>query len=423
MPSISTSDSSLEGFAEWYRSVRGMTERLSEPLSPEDCAIQSMTEASPVKWHLAHTTWFFEVLVLERSLPDYEPFDPRFRFLFNSYYNSIGEQYPRPRRGMLSRPSLEEVRRYRRHVDRRVLDLIAGGADRSALHVIEVGLHHEQQHQELILTDVKHMLSCNPLHPAYRERPVPDEAPAPPLSWHRFESDLRWIGHGGEGFAYDNEGPSHRVFVGAFEMGSRLVTSGEFLEFIEDGGYERPELWLSDGWDAVRSRGWGAPLYWEPLDGSWHLLTLSGFRPVRAAEPVCHVSYYESDAFARWAGLRLPTEAEWEVATEGAKLDGNFVESGELHPAPCDRPPGSVPSQLYGDAWEWTSSAYSPYPGYRPPAEALGEYNAKFMSGQYVLRGGSCATSQSHVRATYRNFFPPDARWQFSGIRLARDVP
>jgi ergothioneine biosynthesis protein EgtB len=406
-----------------YAAVRRATESLCEPLSPEDCALQSMPEASPAKWHLAHTSWFFETFVLEGS-PGYRAFSPHFRFLFNSYYNSVGDQYPRPRRGLLSRPSLSEVLAYRAHVDGRVLALLSDGEEVPAglRDVIELGLQHEQQHQELILTDVKHLLSCNPMRPAYRSRPPAPAADPGPLRWKRFESGLRWIGHEGAGFAFDNETPRHRVFLASFELASRPVTAGEFLEFMQDGGYARSELWLSDGWQVVCARGWEAPLYWERRDGAWVSMTLSGIREVRREEPVCHVSFYEADALARWAGARLPTEAEWEVAASEARVQGNFLESGLLHPAPL-APEGAAegPAQLYGDVWEWTGSSYAPYPGYRPPAGALGEYNAKFMSGQLVLRGGSCATPCNHVRATYRNFFPPDARWQFSGVRLARD--
>ena len=406
--------------ADAYREVRAASEALCAPLSPEDCAVQSMPDASPAKWHLAHTTWFFETLVLE-GLPGYAPFHPAFRVLFNSYYQSVGAQHPRPERGVLSRPSLDEVRAYRRHVDAGMLRALDAGAPASALDTTLLGLHHEQQHQELILTDLKHAFSRNPLRPAYRERAGGPAGPAPPLRWHAFAAGLREIGHAGPGFAFDNERPRHRVFVETFELASRPVTNGEYLAFVRDGGYARPELWLSDGFAAVAARGWKGPLYWEERDGEQWTFTLGGMAPLRGDEPVCHVSHYEADAYARWAGARLPTEAEWEVAAEGAAVDGGFVETGRLHPA---RSPaaGDRPAALFGDVWEWTSSAYGPYPGFRPLAGSLGEYNGKFMSNQLVLRGGSCATPRRHIRRSYRNFFPADARWQFSGIRLARDA-
>jgi ergothioneine biosynthesis protein EgtB len=400
-----------------YRGVRAASERLCEPLSPEDCAIQSMPDASPAKWHLAHTSWFFEVFVLERRLPGYRPFHPEYRFLFNSYYESVGAQYPRPRRGLLSRPGLDEVLAYRAHVDRCVLALLEkeGGADA----VVELGLQHEQQHQELLLTDAKHLLAQNPLQPAYRAAPEPPPAQAPALRWCEFAEGVRWIGHAGGGFAFDNELPRHRVFLEAFALASRPVTNGEFLEFVQDGGYARPELWLSDGWSWIQRSGERAPLYWSQRDGRWRTFTLAGPRDLHPAEPVCHVSFYEADAYARWCGARLPSEAEWETAACERPVEGNFAESGLLQPAPA-RAGGAAPQQLFGDVWEWTRSSYAAYPGYTPPTGAFGEYNGKFMCNQLTLRGGSCATPRSHVRASYRNFFYPDARWQFSGLRLAR---
>jgi ergothioneine biosynthesis protein EgtB len=405
--------------AERLPSVREATVRLADGLSAEDCALQSMPDASPVKWHLAHTTWFFETFVLERCDAAHRPFHPAFRFLFNSYYNGVGEQYPRPQRGMLSRPGLDEVLRYRAQVDERMRALLAGRTlATEALGLIELGLHHEQQHQELIVTDLKHLLSLNPLGPALRAG-APDPSPAASLTWQAHPGGEAQIGHDGNGFAFDNELPRHRVYLGAFALASRAITNEEYAEFMSDGGYERPELWLSDGWDAVARHGWRAPLYWEGSNGAMLEYTLTGRRPLRPAEPVCHVSYYEADAFARWAGARLPTEAEWEVAAAPLACEGNFAESGRLHPAPAGRAPLA---QLFGDVWEWTQSAYSPFPGYQPPAGALAEYNGKFMCNQLVLRGGSCASPRSHLRASYRNFFPPEARWQFSGIRLARDV-
>ncbi len=408
--------------AERYRAVRGATEALRAPLSAEDCAIQSMPDASPTKWHLAHTTWFFETFVLERALPERAPFDPRYRFLFNSYSTPVGPQYARPERGLLSRPSLDEVLRYRAAVDTALLDWLAGAGpgDGDLLAVVELGIHHEQQHQELILTDAKHALGQNPLRPAYRSLPEPPRATAPPLRFERFEEGVRAFGHAGPGFAFDNESPRHRALVAAFELASRCATNGEYQAFLEDGGYERPELWLSDGWAWREAAGVRAPLYWERQDGAWQTFTLAGMRALRAEEPVTHVSFYEAAAFAEWAGARLATEHEWEAAAAGGPLGGNFVESDRLHPAPAPAVPHLA--QLFGDVWEWTRSDYAPYPGYRPSAGALGEYNGKFMCNQRVLRGGSCATPASHVRATYRNFFPPTARWQFSGIRLARDA-
>jgi ergothioneine biosynthesis protein EgtB len=408
--------------AERFRGVRQASLDLAEPLSPEDCALQSMEDASPTKWHLAHTSWFFETLVLEAAQVGYRPFEPQFRVLFNSYYQGVGEQYPRPRRGMLSRPSLDEVFEYRRHVDKRILALLDDPArdPERVDEIVELGVHHEQQHQELILSDVKHALSFNPMSPAYREANTPPAAPAAPLAYHGYEAGLRRIGHGGSGFSFDNERPAHRVFVEAFELASRPVTNAEYLEFMESGGYGKPELWLSDGWAHVQREGWQAPLYWRQEPEGWSTLTLSGRRAVCPDEPVCHVSYFEADAFARWAGARLPTEAEWEAAADGPR-EGNFVESGWLQPRPAP-PRDGAPAALFGDVWEWTASPYAAYPGFRPLAGALGEYNGKFMSNQIVLRGGSCVTPRSHIRRTYRNFFYPDARWQFSGVRLARNA-
>jgi ergothioneine biosynthesis protein EgtB len=404
-----------------YQQIRRATERLCAPLSAEDCQVQSMDDASPTKWHLAHTSWFFETFVLEPEAPDYRPFHPEFRVLFNSYYQAVGAQHPRPQRGLLSRPTLEEVYAYRTYVDEHVLQVLLRSPAPACAAVIELGLQHEQQHQELILTDIKHLLAGNPLRPAYREPLAPAGEAATALGWKRFPEQLAAIGHDGAGFAFDNERPRHRAFVAAFDLATRAVTAGEFLGFIADRGYQRPELWLSDGWNAVRAKGWAAPLYWELRDDTWGLMTLRGMRPVDPNEPVCHVSFYEADAYARWAGARLPTEAEWEIAARESAIDGNFVESERLHPAPSTSFNGG-PAQLFGDVWEWTQSAYAPYPGYQPPAGVLGEYNGKFMCNQLVLRGGSCVTPRSHMRATYRNFFPPDARWQFSGIRLARDA-
>jgi len=405
-------------YAQAYRAVREATLVLIAPLSAEDCAIQSMPDASPAKWHLAHTTWFFETFVLAPHVPGYRLFDAAYGYLFNSYYDAIGERHPRPERGMLSRPSLDEVLAYRRYVDEQ---LIAGTLPEQAKTLLELGLHHEQQHQELILTDLKHLLSRNPLKPAYQKQWPLTQIRARARSWIGFAGGLHDVGHAGEGFAFDNEKPRHRVWLEDFEVASHPVTHGDFVDFIEDGGYRRPELWLSAGWDLVRARGWQAPEYWARRDGEWRTFTLHGEVPVDRNAPVCHVSFFEAEAFARWAGARLPTEAEWEVAARGSPPAGNFMESGALHPLALreDAAPGAL-AQAFGDVWEWTRSDYAPYPGYRPAAGAVGEYNGKFMCAQYVLRGGSCATPASHIRATYRNFFPPEARWQFSGLRLAK---
>ncbi len=423
---------SLQADARAYLQVRGVTDALAAPLSAEDCAVQSMPDASPVKWHLAHTTWFFETFVLEAYAPGYRPFDPAFRVLFNSYYNAVGPKHPRPERGMLTRPSLDEIKRYREYVDENVLKVFNNNKKAiEALRLIELGLHHEQQHQELILTDLKHLLSRNPLKPAYHPQWPLTAIEARKPSWIAFPEALREIGHDGAEFAFDNETPRHRAWMDAFEIASHPVTHGDWLRFVEDGGYRRPELWLSAGWDAVQANGWRAPEYWGERDGRWHTFTLHGEAPVDPHTPICHVSFFEADAYARWAGAhdsrsagaRLPTEAEWEIAARELPIEGNFMESGALHPlALREASPAGALAQAYGDVWEWTRSDYGPYPGYQPAAGAVGEYNGKFMSGQYVLRGGSCATPRSHIRATYRNFFPPAARWQFSGLRLARDA-
>ncbi|HWH42505.1 MAG TPA: ergothioneine biosynthesis protein EgtB [Usitatibacter sp.] len=405
-----------------FRDVRATSIALIGPLSSEDCALQSMPEASPAKWHLAHTTWFFETFVLEKHRPGRKPFDPAFRVLFNSYYNAVGDKHPRPERGMLSRPSLAEVLGYRASIDEELARALVEGSLAPALAaLVELGLHHEQQHQELLLTDVKHLLSRNPVKPAYQKAWPLTPVHLGTREWIRVAGGRHEIGHAGEHFHYDNEAPRHAVWLEDFEIASLPVTHGEFLAFIEDGGYRRPELWLSPGWDLVCARGWQAPLYWERLDSRWRTFTLHGMAPIEPHAPVCHVSFFEADAYARWAGARLPTEAEWEVAA-GAPREGNFLESRMLHPLALREPPATGElSQAYGDTWEWTRSDYAPYPGFRTAAGAVGEYNGKFMCGQYVLRGGSCVTPRSHIRATYRNFFPPEARWQFSGVRLARD--
>jgi ergothioneine biosynthesis protein EgtB len=405
---------------EEYRAVRDATEWLCEPLQTEDYVAQSLPDASPVKWHLAHTTWFFETFILART-PNFRPFHAQYESLFNSYYQSLGPQLPRERRVALSRPTVSDVRRYRGHVDRamgRLLDRDDLPAATRAL--VALGLAHEQQHQELIVTDVKHLFATNPLRPVYRPSPKPtltaSSATGTP-AWIEGPEGPRDIGQNGSGFAFDHEMPRHTVFLRPFKLADRLVTCAEYRAFMEDGGYRRPTLWLSDGWDAVRREGWLAPLYWEDRDGDWWMMTLTGFMPVDPAAPVCHVSFYEADAFARWSGARLPTEAEWETVAARERIEGNFLEDRAFHPQPRTRGP-----QLYGDVWEWTNSAFAPYPGYRPARGALGEYNGKFMSGRMVLRGGSCATPRSHMRPAYRNYFPPTTRWQFSGLRLARDA-
>ncbi len=413
-----------EGLQARFAAIRATTHALAAPLSAEDCALQSMPDASPVKWHLAHTTWFFETFVLQRHLRGYRQFDPAFRVLYNSYYNAIGERHPRPERGLLSRPSLDAVKAYRAHVDAAIGPLFAAaGNDAELAQIIDLGLQHEQQHQELILTDVLHLLSRNPLAPSYRRPWSLPANPSPLRRWIAYEGGLTEVGAEGPAFAFDNEAPRHRVFVAPFELASHPVTNREYMAFIDDGGYRRPELWLALGWELVRAQQWEAPLYWEHRDGRWSAFSLAGRVDVAPDAPLVHVSLFEADAFARWAGARLPTEFEWEVAARNVRIDGNFLESGVLQPvAPDVASPENAPAQIFGDVWEWTQSSYAPYPGFVPAAGAVGEYNGKFMCNQYVLRGGSCATPRSHIRATYRNFFPPEARWQFSGVRLARSA-
>lgn len=405
-----------------YRAVRAATLALAADLTPEDAQVQSMPDASPTKWHLAHTAWFFETFLLGPHGDGYQPFDPDFAYLFNSYYEAAGPRHARPNRGLVTRPSLDRVKAYRAHVDaamERLITLVGEAIWAEAEPLVVLGLHHEQQHQELILMDIKHAFSCNPTEPTFRTQTIPPGV-ATPMTAKSIEGGLRQIGHDGQGFAFDNEGPRHKVWLEPFSIADRLVTAGEYAEFIADGGYRRPELWLSDGWAAVQRNGWEAPLYWRADGDGWSVFTLSGRRPVDPAEPVCHVSFYEADAYARWAGARLPTEAEWEVAAADAGPPGALMDDGRLHPAPAAS--GAGLRQMIGDVWEWTASAYLPYPGFQPAAGAVGEYNGKFMSGQMVLRGGSAVTPGDHVRISYRNFFPPEARWAFSGLRLARDA-
>ncbi len=408
-----------------YLSVRSFTNRIVAPLEPEDCVIQSMLNVSPTRWHLAHTTWFFETFVL-KSAPEFRAYNARFEYLFNSYYNSVGQQYPRAQRGMLSRPTVAEVLDYRRAIDEQMIARLesAKRLTDQELDVVELGMNHEQQHQELMLTDIKHVLSRNPLTPHYSSDELQVDSHRLTSSWLDFEEGVYEIGHCGDVFAFDNESPRHRVFLESFSLCSQTVTVGEYLEFINDGGYERSELWLSLGWHQVQTHGWQGPLYWQQKDGVWTEFTLSGQVDLQPSLPVCHVSYFEADAFARWAGARLATEAEWEVASEDTPEEGNFATSlmdsgAAIHPNDNASTTSDL-RHLYGNVWEWTSSSYAPYPGYEAPAGALGEYNGKFMCNQYVLRGGSCATPVGHVRRTYRNFFPPESRWQFSGVRLAR---
>jgi ergothioneine biosynthesis protein EgtB len=407
-----------------FEDVRAQTERLCGPLDIEDYVVSSMADVSPTKWHLAHTSWFFETFVLGPHSPEYISPNPRYAYLFNSYYVQAGERHCRAKRGLVTRPTVREVFDYRAHVNEAMRDLlqrVGEDAHHPAHALIELGLHHEQQHQELLVTDIKHVFWMNPLRPVYRERPQEPTREVTGLKWRSFPGGVHRIGHQGDDFAFDNEGPAHREFLEDFTLASRLVTNGEYLEFMNDGGYERSELWLSPGLAIVQDRGWNAPFYWERDGDGWTEFTLAGTRPVALNEPVCHVSYYEADAFARWAKRRLPTEAEWEVAAGGAPIEGTFVESERFHPAPANAGDSAEDelSQLYGDVWQWTQSAYVGYPGFKPDTGAIGEYNGKWMADQWVLRGASCATPKSHARLTYRNFFPSDARWQFMGIRLA----
>jgi ergothioneine biosynthesis protein EgtB len=405
-----------------YRRVREATRGLCATLAPEDTVAQSMPDASPAKWHLAHTTWFFEQFLLAHFDPGYRRFHEGWDFLFNSYYQTVGPMHARSQRGLLTRPTLREINEYRDCVDDAMHALLdRRGGDPEVVARVTLGLNHEQQHQELLLTDIQHLFSLNPLQPVFRDTaPAPETAPVP-LSFIAGRQGIVEIGHAGEGFAYDNETPRHRALLHPHAIANRCVTNAEFRGFIDDGGYRNPALWLSEGWDTVQRDGWSHPLYWDDALGT--TFTLGGRRVIEASAPVCHVSFFEADAFARWAGARLPTEVEWEAMAQPLPVEGNFADSGALtpHPAAAHEDP-ERPLQMFGDVWEWTSSPYVGYPGYRPATGALGEYNGKFMCGQWVLRGGSCATPAGHVRTSYRNFFHPAARWQFSGIRLARDT-
>ncbi len=410
----------IDVLAARYSHVRRVTLDICAPLATEDFVVQSMPDASPTKWHLAHTSWFFEQFLLKPLLTGYDAFHADFDYLFNSYYQSVGRMHERPQRGLLTRPTVEEVMRYRAHVDEYMQKLFrARPEDERLLSVATLGINHEQQHQELMLTDVKHLFSRNPLFPAYRA--ATDEGSsdaAAPMHFISFDGGIREIGASGKHFCFDNELPRHRALVEPYALADRLVTNGEYLEFIRDGGYKRPEFWLSDGWSTVQREGWTRPIYWtESLDREF---TLRGLARLNTGAPVCHVSFYEADAFARWAGARLPSEAEWELAAEALPVIGNLLSTGALHPTAAGVQPGM--KQMFGDVWEWTSSAYLAYPGYHAPPGALGEYNGKFMCNQLVLRGGSCITPADHIRASYRNFFYADARWQFMGVRLARNL-
>jgi len=409
-----------------FRRVRDFTAQLCRNLEPEDCVVQSMPDVSPTKWHLAHTSWFFETFVLKAWMPSYRSEVPKYAYLFNSYYNAAGDMHRRDLRGLISRPTVAETYRFRKSIDQCVTQLLEEADDarfEELEPVVTLGIHHEQQHQELLLTDIKHVLAQNPLYPVFESKAAPPTVESVvPHRFVEFDEATVLIGYDGVGFSYDNEGPRHRALISKFGLANRLVTNGEYLSFMDAGGYTRPEYWLSLGWMTVNEQRWKAPLYWIERDGAWWNFTLSGLRPVNEAEPVTHISHFEADAYANWAGMRLPTEFEWEHAASRVTMEGNFVENRQFHPAPATSENGKNELlQMFGDVWEWTRSAYLPYPGYRAAPGALGEYNGKFMCNQMVLRGGSCATSSSHIRPTYRNFFQPEKRWQFTGIRLAKD--
>jgi len=403
-----------------FHSVRGLSDRLITPLSAEDACVQSMPDASPAKWHLAHVTWFFETFVLESLEPNFQPFHPSYRKMFNSYYNAVGAQHPRPERGMLTRPTLPEVIEYRHNVDDRIQKII-DRANQNVLATIELGCHHEQQHQELLLMDIKHLLSLNPLYPPYLGCQTRIAQPAVERRWVACPGGLLTVGHDDTSFRFDNETPPHKVWIEPFSLDSRPISNGEYLDFVSDGGYQTPTMWLADGWATIQEKRWRSPLYWREIEGEWFEFTLGGLESLDLNAPVCHLSHYEADAFCNWAGARLPTEFEWETIATDEPVVGNFLGSGHLHPRRHGSANGRELLQIYGDVWEWTRSAYLPYRGFTAASGAIGEYNGKFMSNQVVLKGGSCTTPKGHVRATYRNFFYPHHRWQFSGIRLARE--
>lgn len=427
-PALSKSDKrhSRETLIGRFSAIRNFSNYLVEPLEIEDFVVQAMENTSPAKWHLAHASWFYETFVLEKAIADYESLHPQYSYIFNSYYLQTGEPHSRSKRGLLSRPTVRQVFEYREYVNKEILSFLEDAGEEELYEfgpVIEIGNHHEQQHQELLLTDLKYMFAQNPLYPSYRDLDSTESQYPGDLNWYIFEEGIYEVGSDGDEYTYDNEHPRHRRFLESFELADRLITSGEYMQFVEDGGYKRSELWLDDGWSIVNKRKWDSPLYWIRKDDEWHHYTLGGLRKVNPHEPVTHVSYYEADAYARWSGARLPDEAEWEVAAGDQPLEGNFVEKEQFHPQPLQKNQNGLKlKQMFGDVWEWTKSSYEPYPGYEPLPGALGEYNGKFMVSQYVLRGGSCATSETHIRKTYRNFFYPDARWQFNGIRLARTV-
>lgn len=419
---ISTSIDERGRMLQGFRDVRSLTMELAAPLEKEDYIIQIVEHASPVKWHLAHTSWFFEAFFLVKARADYQTKHPQYGYLFNSYYLQTGEPHCRNKRGNLSRPTVDDVLEYRKHVNRHVEEFLENSSEEEFQEwsdVIEVGLNHEQQHQELLLTDLKIMFSQNPLSPVYIERKRPKSLPQPELQWHSFNEGVSEIGHPGGEFGYDNEFPRHKTYIHDFELADRLITNGEYLEFIKAGGYEDPKFWLDEGYAQAVENGWDCPFYWQKKAGAWHQFTLNGLEPVDLNEPVTHVNYYEANAYARWSGCRLPTEFEWEVAAELLTIDGSFVDSRNFHPVGAD-PSESGLKQMFGEVWQWTRSSYAAYPGFETFPGALGEYNGKFMCNQYVLRGGSCATSKNHFRKTYRNFFHTKFSWQFTGIRLAR---
>lgn len=407
-----------------FKTVRSFTESLTESLETEDFVIQAMENASPAKWHLAHTTWFFEVFVLKHAVAGFDSMHPQYDYIFNSYYVQTSDPHCRDKRGNLSRPTVKQVFEYRKYVDHhmlRLLDDLTDAEFEKWAPVIEVGIHHEQQHQELLVTDLKYMFAQNPLYPIYKETNRPSANQLPEMGWVSFDEGIFEIGHKGGDFGYDNEFPEHKTYIHDFDLADRLVTNGEYMEFMESGGYRDPKWWLDEGFAAVENEEWDRPLYWVKRENEWYQFTLSGLEKINPNEPVTHVSYFEADAYARWKGFRLPTEQEWELASQNEPVKGNFVESKHYHPATLnENNSGEKLHQMFGDVWQWTQSSYAPYPGYKPFAGALGEYNGKFMVNQYVLRGGSCATSKSHIRKTYRNFFHTGSRWQFSGIRLAK---